>query len=306
MDAYTGFAGVYDLFMDNVPYRQWCDFIHEQLQKEGMKEQILLDLGCGTGTMTRMMAEMGYDMIGVDNSPEMLDIARELEYARLDGEEQEASEEEEEFPDTEEEELQKEEVMLPETEEYYTEAYQGDITPTLYLCQDMRELELYGTIGACYCACDSLNYILEEAELKEVFRRVNNYLFPGGLFIFDINTPYKYETLLGERTIAENRPEGSFIWENSYDPESRINIYDLTLYIREDTEEEAPQDMPYYRYQETHYQKCYSPEEIRRLLEEAGMEFVAAYDCYSDQPVRPDSEKITFIAREKGKEKKND
>ena len=77
MDAYTSFAQVYDLFMDNVPYDEWCDYLEEQLHKEGIRDGLLLDIGCGTGKMTRIMAEKGYDMIGVDNSLDMLDIARE-------------------------------------------------------------------------------------------------------------------------------------------------------------------------------------------------------------------------------------
>ena len=139
MDAYTSFAQVYDLFMDNVPYEEWGVYLHTLLKEYGIKDGLLLDLGCGTGKLTRIMESFGYDMIGLDNSYEMLDIARE------------ASDE-----------------------------------GILYLLQDMREFELYGTVRAIYSACDSINYILEEEELLEVFTLVNNYLDPKGLFIFDI------------------------------------------------------------------------------------------------------------------------
>ena len=312
MEAYSGFARVYDLFMDNVPYREWCDFIDTILKEYGIQENILLDLGCGTGTMTRIMSEMGYDMIGVDQSPEMLDIARELEYEAMDMAWDETEESAEALSDTAAMEADEaepaaidESILEGLEEEYYDCAYEGQKSPTIYLWQDMRELELYGTIGACYCSCNSINYILNEEDLKKVFSLVNNYLFPGGLFIFDINTPYKYEKLMGDNTIAENRPQGSFIWENSYDPETGINIYDLTLYISERALEgeqaEEEEDLPYYRFQETHIQKSYSLELIQSLLEEAGMEFVAAYDNYSRDPVRRDSEIITILAREKGK-----
>jgi len=247
MDAYTSFAQVYDLLMDNVPYEQWGQYLSTLLKENGIEDGLLLDLGCGTGKLTRIMEAYGYDMIGVDNSYEMLDLAREHSKESI-----------------------------------------------LYLLQDMREFELYGTVRAIYSACDSLNYILEEEELQEVFALVNNYLDPGGLFVFDLNTSFKYRELMGENTFAETRDEGSFIWENYFDEETQINEYDLTLYIKE-------ADGRFQRFQETHYQKCYELDVVKRLLVEAGMEFVAAYDAYTRQPVTDDCEKMLIVAREQGK-----
>lgn len=243
--------------MDNVPYEEWCKYIKGLLQEYDIREGLVLDLGCGTGKLTRLLAKAGYDMIGVDNAEEMLEIAREAEYDREAGGEEARS----------------------------------DI---LYLLQDMRSFELYGTVCAVISTCDSMNYILEEDDLREVFRLVNNYLDPAGIFIFDLNTLYKYRELLGETTISENREEGSFIWDNYYDEKSGINEYDLTLFIRED-------EQLYRKYEETHYQRCYDLETIRRLLAEAGMEFVAAYDAFTRESVKEDSERIYVIAREHGK-----
>jgi len=244
MDAYTSFAQVYDLFMDNVPYEMWGEYLAQLFREYGIEDGLLLDLGCGTGKLTRIMAEKGYDMIGVDYSYEMLDIAK--------------SESEESI---------------------------------LYLLQDMREFELYGTVRGIYSACDCMNYILEENELRSVFKLVNNYLDPGGVFVFDVNTPYKYRELLAENTIAENRDEGSFIWENYFDEDEQINEYDLTLYIKEE-------DGRFIRFEETHFQRCYELSMIRRLLEETGLEFVAMYDAYTKEPVSEESEKVLFVARE--------
>lgn len=244
MESYTSFARVYDLFMDNVPYEEWCEYLAGILKENGIDSGLILDLGCGTGKLTRLMEQKGYDMIGVDNSFEMLDVAREQENTNI-----------------------------------------------LYLMQDMREFELYGTVRAIYSACDSINYILEEEELLTVFKLVNNYLDPGGLFIFDINSPYKYKELLAENTFAETREEGSFIWENYYDEEEGINEYDLTLYIEEEEGRFA-------RFQEVHYQRCYELATVQRLLKDAGLEFVGYYDAYTKNPVAWDSEKITVIVRE--------
>lgn len=244
MEAYTGFAEVYDLFMDNVPYEEWSRYLISLLKKYQVPKGLILELGCGTGKMTRLLSKAGYDMIGVDNSQEMLQKAMEQDHEGI-----------------------------------------------LYLCQDMREFELYGTVAAVVGICDSLNYILEEEELLQVFRLVNNYLDPGGVFIFDLNTLYKYRELLGESTICENREEGSFIWENYYDGETGINEYDLTLFIREDSG-------LYQRYQETHVQRGYSIETVQRLLEKAGMEFVAVFDACSREAPREDSERVYIVARE--------
>lgn len=250
MDAYTGFAAVYDMFMDNIPYEEWCEYLTDILKDYGVEDGLVLDLGCGTGKLTRLLAGKGYDMIGVDLSEEMLEIA--MEHQAIEG---------------------------------------GEI---LYLLQDMREFELYGTVGAVVSICDSVNYLTEYEELVQVFSLVNNYLDPGGVFVFDLNTPYKYREILGEQTIAENRAEGSFIWENYFDEEDGVNEYDLTLFIREE-------DGRFQKFEETHYQRSYTLGEVRQAILEAGMEFVTAYDAFTKEPPKEDSERIYIVAKEKGK-----
>lgn len=252
MEAYTGFAAVYDTFMDNIPYEEWGTYIRGLLLEYGVNNGLMLDLGCGTGTLSEIMADYGYDMIGVDYSEEMLEIA--MEKRRESG---------------------------------------HDI---LYLLQDMREFELYGTVKSVISVCDSLNYILEEEDLEEVFRLVNNYLDPGGIFIFDFNTTYKYREILGDRTIAESRDECSFIWDNYYYEEEGVNEYELSLFIQDDDDPDM-----FRRFQETHYQKAYDLDVMKRLLKNAGMEFVTAYDAFTKDAPKEDSERIYVIAREHGK-----
>ncbi|MCR5273156.1 MAG: class I SAM-dependent methyltransferase [Lachnospiraceae bacterium] len=257
MEAYTGFAEVYDLFMDNVPYEKWCENIVDILKSNGIEDGLVLELGCGTGKMTRLLSEAGYDMIGVDISEEMLAIAQEQ---NTDGK-------------------------------------------ILYLNQDMREFELYGTVRAVVCVCDSINYILEDSDMEAVFKLVNNYLDPGGLFVFDINTVYKYEKLLGDTTICENRPIGSFIWENFYDETEHINEYDLTIYVK-------GEDELYERFEEVHYQRAYYIEELKKLITDSGMTYLNAFPVDmgegipgkgEDQNIEESCEKIYITAREKGK-----
>ena len=267
MEAYGDFAYVYDEFMDNTPYEEWCGYLCESIEKYGVsrpdreakdvlesEKNLVVDLGCGTGTLTQMLYEAGYDMIGVDNSEEMLSVAME----KRDN--------------------------------------QG--SEILYLLQDMRELELYSTVGTVISVCDSVNYILEEEELLAVFRLVNNFLYPGGLFIFDFNTVYKYAEVIGDATIAENREECSFIWENYYHEVEEINEYDLTVFVQE-------ADGRFRRFQENHYQRGYRSESIRALLEEAGMEVAEMIDADTRGDVTPQSERVYVVARECMKQRLN-
>ena len=169
----------------------------------------------------------------------------------------------------------------------------------LYLLQDMREFELYGTVKAVVSVCDSVNYITEKEDLTEVFRLVNNYLDPKGLFIFDFNTDYKYRDMIGETVIAEDREDVSFIWFNEYDEESQLNDIDLKVFVQEDGDR-------YRKFQEEHIQRGYSLQEIKQMLEESGLVFLQAFDEYSNQEPRTDSGRIVVVAQENGKEKQEE
>ena len=311
MDAYQDFAYVYDELMDNTPYEMWCERIEALIAKYGVSEPVsrdcveapeiwvevpeicvevpevcghmsedfaaeeweedwednwqeedeqsildseknlVVDLGCGTGTLTELLYQKGYDMIGIDNAEEMLNIAMEKR------------------------------------------AESG--SSILYLLQDMRELELYSTVGTVISVCDSVNYILEKEELLETFSLVNNYLYPGGIFIFDFNTEYKYREIVGDSTIAENREDCSFIWENYYDPDSCINEYDLTVFVQEE------EDI-FRKFTETHYQRGYTVEEMRALVEQAGMILLEMKDADTGSEVTTESQRVYIVARESGKE----
>lgn len=254
MEAYEELAGVYDLFMDGVDYDAWGKFLISRLREEGITDGLVLDLGCGTGTMTEILSQAGYDMIGVDRSEEMLSKAMEKRYQSG-----------------------------------------HDI---LYLQQDMEEFELYGTVRAVVSVCDCLNYLTEEEDLLQVFRLVNNYLDPRGLFIFDMNTEYKFREMLGNSTFADSRDEGSFIWENTYEEEEKLNFYDLTLFL--------PAGKGLYRkYEETHCQRAYSSDRVKELLKKAGLVPLGVYDGYSLREGNEKSERLVFMARENGKKAGN-
>lgn len=247
MEAYTDFAALYDKFMAETPYDEWCAEIVKELNENEISDGLVCELGAGTGEMTRRLRDKGFDMIGIDNSEEMLMVAKEKE---------------------------KDDSIL-------------------YLCQDMREFELYGTVRAIVSVCDSVNYVLEDMELIDTFKLVNNYLDPKGIFIFDFNTKYKYKEIIGDSTIAENDEDASFIWENFYDEDTDINEYDITFFVREGE--------LYRKFTETHFQRGYTLTDMKRFIKAAGLDFVNAFDADTKSEVTGESERIVVIARENGK-----
>lgn len=246
MVSYSGFAEVYDAFMDNVPYDEWTSYLLGLLREYGIEEGTICDLACGTGSMTTRLSDAGFTMLGVDCSPEMLTIADRKRKDRS----------------------------------------------IFYVYQDMRELELAEKVSAFVCICDGLNYILEREELTEIFKRVKSYLKEDGIFVFDLNTIYKYQDILGETTITENRDDMSFIWENFYDEDERVNEYDLTFYVRDREDEEK-----FLRFTELHYQRAYEIEEIKKCIDEAGMELLAVYDAFTREAPKKESERLYFVVK---------
>ena len=271
-DMYSSFAAVYDRLMDNITYDEWTAYLTKLLRKYNIDNGLIAELGCGTGSVTERLAAQGYDMIGIDNSAEMLDIARA-----------------------------KKEVAD---------------SSSLYLCQDMREFELYGTVRAVVSLCDSINYITDEEDLLTVFKLVNNYLDPGGVFIFDFNTLHYYRDTVGESTIAEDRDDISFIWDNFFDEDSEINELSLSLFIRENIDNTNYTDKGesgcnsdsttsdgnlYRRHNEMHIQKAYTLDTVKKLIEDSGMRFITAYNAFTEDAPDDETDRIYVIAQERGK-----
>ena len=275
MEAYTDFAAVYDTFMDETPYAVWGTFVAGLIEKYGIskpvrnkdsqvketpvqedsqealeeEKNLVVELGCGTGSFTQELYKLGYDIMGIDLSMDMLNLAR-----------------------------------MKSQEAGYN---------IMYLEQDMRELDLYCTAGTIVSVCDSINYVLEDEEVIKTFELVNNFLYPKGVFIFDFNTLHKYRDVIGDTTIAENREDCSFIWDNYYHEEEHVNEYDLTIFARCDDEDEV-----FRRSVETHFQRGYTLEEMKGFVEKAGLEFIEAIDADTHKAPTDDSERIYIISRE--------
>lgn len=268
MNAYDALAYVYDELMDNIPYTEWCEVLDKMIREHGVSRPVLnepededmdkvlaseknlvVDLGCGTGTLTGLMHKKGYDMIGIDASPAMLEVAQNKRDEK---------------------------------------GYE-----ILYINQDMRDLDLYSTVGTVYSVCDSVNYLLKDEEVIRTFKLVEKFLYPGGLFMFDFNTVYKYEKVLGDTTIAENREDCAFIWENFYDEDTHINEYDLSIFIEQDDKG------IFKRFRENHYQRGYTLGQMHVFLQKAGLKAVYVRDSDTGGDPAYDSQRIFIAAKKK-------
>lgn len=254
-DNYGAISAVYDKINSNVDYSAWADFFEKCFDKF-LKErpELVLDLACGTGSMTFELARRGYDMIGVDGSYDMLNEAYDRKF----------------------------DLELPRD--------------VLFLLQDMREFELYGTVGAVTCCLDSLNYLTEDGDLEKCLSLVHNYLDPDGLFLFDVNTPHKFENVYGSNSYVyeeDDCGEGNFcVWQNAYDKESRLCDFSLTVF-------EKNEDGTYSRRDELQTERCYSKAEIEKALEKTGFEVIGFYSDFEFNPACDTDERWYVVARAK-------
>ena len=249
MPQYDAIAHVYDRLNAELDYGAWADFVEANFARHlPARPELVLDLACGTGSMTHVLAERGYDMIGIDRSPEMLSEA----YARA-----------------------------------------GEVMP-LFLCQDMRSFELYGTVGAVVCCLDSVNYLTDAGDLDRCFAAVHNYLDPDGLFLFDVNTPYKFAHVYGDNAyILEDEIDGRAVfcgWQNSYDAETGLCEFFLTLFEEDDHGR-------YSRTEETQYERCFDHAELLAALERAGFAHLGTYADFAFSAPGDTTERWYIAAR---------
>ncbi|MBQ9912995.1 MAG: methyltransferase domain-containing protein [Clostridia bacterium] len=252
MAGYGDFAYYYDLLTGNVDYESRTDYISSLLAENGVGKGILLDLACGTGTVSLLLSERGYDVIGVDASEEMLSQAQEKKMESG-----------------------------------------ADI---IFLCQKMEELDLFGTVNAAVSTLDSLNHVTDEAKLREIIRRVSLFMEDGGLFVFDVNTPFKHREILGDNTFVYDLDEVYCVWQNSTD-EDLLTQVSLDIFER-DTE--CGVEDAYYRYSEEFCERGYNLDKIKKWLEENKFEVLAVYEEMTRQPVSDTTERAVFVAKKHG------
>ena len=245
--GYSVFARYYDDLTANIDYKKRGEYFHEIIKKfKVTKENILLDLACGTGSISEVMARLGYDVIGVDLSDEMLGMAIEKKFdSGLD---------------------------------------------IQYLCQDMRKLDMYGTVDVTVCALDSINHLTSLNDVRKVFENVAFFSEKDGLFIFDINTAYKHRNILANNTFTYETDNVFCVWENTLVPETDEVKMNLEFF-------ELEENGMYSRSSDSFSEKAYSEEDIEKLLTDAGFEIVAKYgDDTFDAPTET-TQRIVYTAR---------
>lgn len=164
------------------------------------------------------------------------------------------------------------------------------VPEALWLCQDMRELDLYGTSDAAVCTLDSLNHLCRTADVRRVFERARLFVEPGGLFIFDVNTPYKHREVLSDRSFVFEENGVFCTWRTAYAPrEQRV---DMILDFFEEQE-----DGRYERYVDVVRERAYSERTLRRLLSETGWETLAVYGDMTDEAPTDTCERMIFVTR---------
>lgn len=250
--SYEQFAMIYDSALNELPYEAWLMYIESIFKKFNLKPELILDLGCGTGSMTNLMAKKGYELIGIDLSEDMLAIARDKA--------------------------------------------KDENLEVMYLNQDMTELDLFGTVDAIISVGDALNYITLDEDLKKTFEKVNLFLNPGGLFIFDMNTVYKFKEVLGNKTYAENHEDYAYIWENYYYEDEAINEYEVNVFIKNE-------DGLYEKSTEVHHERGYDPSEVIKSLEASGLKLLGLYHDNSFEDLKSTTQRMYFVAQEVMKEK---
>ncbi len=203
-------AEIYDR-INGEAYVPYADMLSDYFKLSDIPVREVLDLGCGTGGITALLADRGYDMVGLDISPEMLNIARERNYGKN----------------------------------------------TLLLCQDMTEFELYGTVQAIYSSFDCLNYITDGKDLQKVFVLARNYLESGGLFIFDLNTEYRYKNIYDKNCFVYDFDEIYTVWRSTYDEKNGVCEFEIDSFCENEG--------MYERYNEIQTQKLHTHEEIMAL-----------------------------------------
>ncbi|MCL2057315.1 MAG: class I SAM-dependent methyltransferase [Oscillospiraceae bacterium] len=247
MSGYGVFARYYDALTADVDYPARAAYFAGIIRNFCPGAKLVLDLACGTGSLTYAMAGLGFDMIGVDASGEMLAVG----------------------------------------------ASKGGATAPLFLCQKAEELDLFGTVDACVCALDSLNHLPGENALRSAIGRVSLFLNPGGVFVFDMNTPYKHTHILANNDFVRESGNVLCAWRNRLDPET--GRVDITLDFFEKTGSGL-----YRRSAESFSEYCYDTDKISEILREAGLETAAVYEGDTLSPPKHDTQRIVFAALRAG------
>ncbi|MEK8129370.1 class I SAM-dependent methyltransferase [Paenibacillus filicis] len=258
--AYEQFSYVYDRLMEDMPYDEWLEFARQCWHKQG-EPRTVVDLGCGTGSLSVPLVQLGYEVTGIDLSEDMLAIARHKadEAARLEPGKQGGS--------------------------------------LLLLQQDIREWSLGRQTDAVVSFCDCFNYLLEPEELVAAFRHTFEALAPGGIFMFDMHTPHQLRSYAEAQPFLLNEDDVAYIWTCEFDEERCEIEHALTVFAKEvERPGREEREERFYRVDETHVQRAYPPAFIEQELRNAGFADVSVYADFTWMSLAEDTERAFFVA----------
>lgn len=168
-------------------------------------------------------------------------------------------------------------------------AFMARAKEIIFICEDMRKLRIHKPVDALVCVCDGVNYLTADEDVDAFFSHAATALNPGGVLLFDVSSPYKFDRILGGNTFTEETDDYAYIWKNNYDPKSQLCEMTLTGFVKNGAQ--------YDRFTETHLQRAHTVEALTEALKNAGFTDVAVYDAFTRNPVRPDSERLQFVAK---------
>ncbi len=240
MSNYGYFAQLYDSLTENVEYERRAEYIFSLLKQSGVDSGIMLDLACGTGTLSKYFSDFGFDMILVDNSPDMLAKAKQKNPGAL------------------------------------------------ILCQNMTELDLFGTIDCAVCTLDSINHLTKIADVRKTFDRVSLFMNPKGIFVFDVNTLYKHRSILADNTFVYETDSSYCVWQNTLNKKTDEVSIKLDMFSKYGN--------LYSRHTESFFERAYKTDDIKTWLEYSGFRVISILSEMTYEPVKDNDQRVYFVA----------
>ena len=247
MKPYGVFAKYYDILMSDVDYSARALYICDIFKRHNLVGNSVLDLACGTGSISFELAKSGFEVIGVDISDQMLSQAAIKAGANCQN--------------------------------------------PIFICQDMCSLDLYGTVSAAVCTLDGVNHLTSSQSVKKAFECVSLFLERDGLFVFDLNTPYKIANTLGDNSYVYDYDDIYCVWQNGYNAKSKMCRFDLTFFELNGEH--------YIRSDESFSEHAYTAVQIKKWLDAAGLSLEAVYDDLGFEAPLEDSQRLIYVARKR-------
>lgn len=243
--AYSNFASVYDALTFNVDYKKRAEYICSILKDNNIEDGLLLDLACGTGSLSVEFARKGFEVIATDSSPDMLMEAQ-------------------------------------------NKAFSEGLN-IMFLCQKMQETDLYGTVRAIVCSLDSINHLESVEDVEKTFSVLKNFIDDNGIMIFDVNTLYKHQVVLGNNTFVYDEKDVYCVWQNRLFSDEKTVGINLDFFVKS--------GRTYERFNENFKEVAFTDEELTSAAEKSGFKVTKRYADLSCEKPSENTERVYYVIR---------